>query len=112
MRIEVLGPVRAYADDGAPIDGGTRVRAAGQAGTGRGRSGIGRFASRRPVGERPSGDSVNTALFRYIDGWYNSRRIQKGLGGLSPGEYEAARYTQQRDLPDTVSSHTELTETR
>ncbi|WP_329429229.1 winged helix-turn-helix domain-containing protein [Streptosporangium sp. NBC_01495] len=28
MRIEVLGPVRAYADDGAPIDvGGTRVRA-------------------------------------------------------------------------------------
>ncbi|MGP4018261.1 AfsR/SARP family transcriptional regulator [Saccharopolyspora sp. 5N708] len=28
MRIEVLGPVRAYADNGAPIDiGGTRVRA-------------------------------------------------------------------------------------
>ncbi|WP_342660106.1 Putative transposase InsK for insertion sequence element IS150 [Rhodococcus ruber] len=30
------------------------------------------------------------ALFRYIGGWYNSRRIQTGLGGLSPDEYERA----------------------
>ena len=28
------------------------------------------------------------ALFRYIDGWYNPRRIQAGLHGLSPDEYE------------------------
>ena len=28
------------------------------------------------------------ALVRYIDGWYNPRRIQAGLGGLSPDEYE------------------------
>lgn len=28
------------------------------------------------------------ALIRYIDGWYNPRRIQAGLGGLSPDEYE------------------------
>ncbi|GHE50041.1 putative transposase for insertion sequence element IS986/IS6110 [Streptosporangium violaceochromogenes] len=57
-------------------------------------------------------EEADTALFRYIDGWYNPRRIQKGLGGLSPDEYEAAWYAQQHDLPDTVSSHTELTETR
>lgn len=25
-----------------------------------------------------------------IDGWYNPRRIQAGLGGLSPDEYEQA----------------------
>ena len=35
------------------------------------------------------------ALLRYIDGWYNPRRIQAGLGGLSPDEYED-RY--HRDL--------------
>lgn len=28
------------------------------------------------------------ALLRYIDGWYNPRRIQAGLHGLSPDEYE------------------------
>ena len=28
------------------------------------------------------------ALVRYIDGWYNPRRIQAALGGLSPDEYE------------------------
>lgn len=27
---------------------------------------------------------AEVALFRYIDGWYNPRRIQEGLGGLSP----------------------------
>ncbi|MFE5703707.1 IS3 family transposase [Rhodococcus koreensis] len=31
---------------------------------------------------------VESALFRYIDGWYNARRIQAGLEGLSPDEYE------------------------
>lgn len=30
------------------------------------------------------------ALLRYIDGWYNPRRIQAGLQSLSPGEYEDA----------------------
>ncbi|MBP2371748.1 transposase InsO family protein [Pseudonocardia parietis] len=37
------------------------------------------------------------ALLRYIDGWYNSRRIQAGLGGLSPDEYEDAYHRAQRD---------------
>jgi putative transposase len=31
---------------------------------------------------------AEAALLRYIDGWYNLRRIQEGLGGLSPDEYE------------------------
>jgi putative transposase len=34
-------------------------------------------------------------LLRYIEGWSNPRRIQAGLGGLSPDEYED-RY--HRDL--------------
>jgi len=32
-------------------------------------------------------------LVRYIDGWYNPRRIQRELGWLSPDEYEEAYYT-------------------
>jgi transposase InsO family protein len=31
-------------------------------------------------------------LIRFIDGWYNPRRIQKRLGWLSPDEYEEAYY--------------------
>ena len=37
------------------------------------------------------------ALIRYIDGWYNPRRIQAGLDGLSPDEYEDAYHRAQRD---------------
>jgi transposase InsO family protein len=35
-------------------------------------------------------DEAENAIFAYIDGWYNTRRIQKDLGYLSPDEYEAA----------------------
>lgn len=38
---------------------------------------------------------ADAALLRYIDGWYNPRRIQQGLGGLSPDEYEEAHHLQQ-----------------
>lgn len=38
------------------------------------------------------------ALLRYIDGWYNPRRIQAGLGGLSPDEYEDLYHREQHDL--------------
>ncbi|HZD70700.1 MAG TPA: DDE-type integrase/transposase/recombinase [Actinomycetes bacterium] len=31
-------------------------------------------------------------LVRWIDGWYNPRRIQRRLGWLSPMEYEEAYY--------------------
>jgi integrase-like protein len=37
---------------------------------------------------------ANAALLRYIDGWYNPRRIQQGLGGLSPDEYAEAWHRQ------------------
>jgi putative transposase len=33
------------------------------------------------------------ALFQYIDGFYNTTRIQKGLGWRSPDEFEAAHHT-------------------
>jgi hypothetical protein len=35
------------------------------------------------------------ALFEYIDGFYNSRRIQERLGFLSPIEFEEKHYTDQ-----------------
>lgn len=35
---------------------------------------------------------ANLALFEYIDGFYNPRRIQKRLGYLSPIEYEEKHY--------------------
>jgi len=38
------------------------------------------------------------ALLRYIDGWYNPRRIQAGLDGLSPDEYEDTHH--RRTPPD------------
>ena len=37
------------------------------------------------------------ALIRYIDGWYNPHRIQAGLGGLSPDEYEDTYHRAQHD---------------
>ncbi|MGW4371779.1 transposase [Nocardia takedensis] len=35
-------------------------------------------------------DDAENALFAYIDGWYNSQRIQKKLGWRSPDEFEAS----------------------
>ncbi|MGY1865512.1 IS3 family transposase [Nocardia gipuzkoensis] len=29
-------------------------------------------------------------MFAYIDGWYNTQRIQKKLGRRSPDEFEAS----------------------
>ena len=37
------------------------------------------------------------ALVRQIDGWYNPRRIQAGLGGLSSHECEDAYHRTQCD---------------
>ncbi|MEV0186259.1 DDE-type integrase/transposase/recombinase [Streptomyces sp. NPDC050625] len=38
---------------------------------------------------------TNLALFEYIDGFYNSRRIQERLGWLNPLEFEEKHYTKQ-----------------
>jgi putative transposase len=46
-------------------------------------------------------DQAENAIFAYIDGWYNTERIQKDLGWQSPDEYEAAWYARQTD-PATV----------
>jgi putative transposase len=45
-------------------------------------------------------DEAENGLFAYIDGWYNTRRIQAGLGDLSPDEYEAGWYAANIDQPD------------
>ena len=45
-------------------------------------------------------DEAENAIFEYIDGWYNTRRIQKELGYLSPDEYETAWHTHQNTEPE------------
>ncbi len=40
-------------------------------------------------------DEAENAIFAYIDGWYNTRRIQRELGYLSPNEYETAWHSRQ-----------------
>jgi putative transposase len=45
---------------------------------------------------------AEAAIFRYIDGWYNPRRIQEGLNGLSPDEYEEAYYSRQPKEPTPI----------
>ncbi|MGC1210346.1 MAG: IS3 family transposase [Micromonospora sp.] len=45
-------------------------------------------------------DEAENAIFAYIDGWYNTRRIQAGLGDRSPDEYEAAWYAANIEQPD------------
>jgi len=46
-------------------------------------------------------DEAENAIFEYIDTWYNTRRIQKELGYLSPDEYESAWHTQTE--PDDLT---------
>ncbi len=45
-------------------------------------------------------DEAENAIFAYIDGWYNTKRIQKDLGYLSPDEYETSWHTTQADHLD------------
>jgi transposase InsO family protein len=37
----------------------------------------------------PTRARLRTAIFDYIEGWYNTRRLHSSLGYLSPAEYEA-----------------------
>jgi transposase InsO family protein len=32
---------------------------------------------------------LRAAIFEYIEGWYNTRRLHSSLGYRSPAEYEA-----------------------
>jgi transposase InsO family protein len=54
-----------------------------------------------------SRDEAETVLFDYIDGWYNPRRIQKGLGWRSPDEYEAAYWAGELDTHPQPPTTTE-----
>jgi transposase InsO family protein len=40
-------------------------------------------------------EEAENALFAYIDGWYNTERIQARLGWRSPDEHEAAWHADQ-----------------
>jgi putative transposase len=42
-----------------------------------------------------TGEEAELDLVRWIDGWYNPRRIQPELGWLSPDEYEEAYYRRE-----------------
>ncbi|TNH26842.1 IS3 family transposase [Micromonospora orduensis] len=57
-------------------------------------------------------DEAENAIFAYIDGWYNSRRIQKELGYLSPDEYETTWHTRQSTHPPTAIVQPEPTGAR
>ena len=49
-------------------------------------------------------NEAENELFAYIDGWYNSKRIQKELGYRRPDEYEAAWRQTQTDQPDLTAA--------
>jgi transposase InsO family protein len=38
----------------------------------------------------PNRAAARTAIFEFIEGWYNSHRLHSSLGYLSPAEYETA----------------------
>jgi putative transposase len=57
-------------------------------------------------------DEAENAIFAYIDGWYNTRRIQKDLGDLSPDEYEAAWYAATIDQSERPGDTLEPTGAR
>jgi len=37
---------------------------------------------------RSNAEEVREVLFRWIDGWYNTRRRHSGIGYVSPAEFE------------------------
>ena len=44
----------------------------------------------------PTRTGLRTALFEYIEGWYNTRRLHSTLGCRSPAEYEAIHHNADR----------------
>ena len=57
-------------------------------------------------------DEAENAIFTYIDGWYNTHRIQRGLGDRSPDEYEAAWYAANINQPAPTGTTLEPTGAR
>ncbi|MBW0130628.1 IS3 family transposase [Pseudonocardia oceani] len=49
-------------------------------------------------------DEAENALFAYIDGWYNTQRIQARLGWRSPDEYGAAWHAHTDDHPAAAAA--------
>lgn len=43
----------------------------------------------------PTRAGLRSAIFDYIEGWYNTRRLHSSLGYLSPAAYEAIHHTAQ-----------------
>jgi putative transposase len=44
----------------------------------------------------PTRAGLHRAVFDYIEGWYNTRRLHSALGYLSPAEYESADHSTAR----------------
>jgi transposase InsO family protein len=44
----------------------------------------------------PTRAGLHRAVFDYIEGWYNTRRLHSALGYLSPAEYESIQHTASR----------------
>jgi len=57
-------------------------------------------------------DEAENALFAYIDGWYNTKRIQARLGWLSPNEDAAAWHAQTDDHPAADAAEPDPATTR
>jgi len=55
-------------------------------------------------------EEAENELFAYIDGWYNTERIQARLGWLSPDEYEATWHAGQAVLDDRPATPADGTE--
>jgi transposase InsO family protein len=44
----------------------------------------------------PTRTGLHRAVFEYIEGWYNTRRLHSTLGYLSPSQYEAIHHNADR----------------
>ena len=44
----------------------------------------------------PTRAGLQRAVFDYIEGWFNTRRLHSSLGYLSPAEYEAIHHSASR----------------
>jgi putative transposase len=53
------------------------------------------FSSLKVERSDRTSEEAELDLVRWIDGWYNPRRIQRELGWLSPDEYEEAYHRRQ-----------------